>query len=409
MKKSIFRFAALSLIAASACVSCLEDMVGKEDMEGMIGSEGSIDGSEVPEGGSEGNTNAGKLTAGEWRDLDNWNFWSGLMLNQDSAQSYSEYNSYWQFYTGNRVAVKAVSSTGKPVVGAYIVLKKGNEVIWETRTDNRGRAECWVNLFTGQQIPEEELSISIDGVDMSGRIRVMDWKTDRFLDGQSDDQILFNEYLVNQRPESNDVDIAFIVDATGSMSDEISFLKSDLVDIIGKVGNGSSRNIRTAALMYRDEGDDYVTRVSNFADVKSTSNFISEQNAAGGGDYPEAVHTALEKALQSLSWNDDAHTRLAFMLLDAPAHHNDEVIASLHKQIASFAKAGIRIIPVAASGVDKATEFMLRYFAIATDGTYTFLTNHSGIGGDHIVPTIGDYKVEQLNELIVRLITEFIE
>jgi hypothetical protein len=52
---------------------------------------------------------------------------------------------------------------------------------------------------------------------------------------------------------------------------------------------------------------------------------------------------------------------------------------------------------------------MLRFFAIATGGTYTFLTNHSGVGNEHIEATVGDYKVEQLNDLIIRLIGQYTE
>ena len=56
------------------------------------------------------------------------------------------------------------------------------------------------------------------------------------------------------------------------------------------------------------------------------------------------------------------------------------------------------------SGVDQPTEFLLRSLAIATGGTYTFLTNDSGIGGDHTEPTIGTFEVELLNDLLVRVI-----
>ena len=96
--------------------------------------------------------------------------------------------------------------------------------------------------------------------------------------------------------------------------------------------------------------------------------------------------------------------RVAFLLLDAPAHHNQTVIASLQKSIETYARLGIRIIPIAASGADKNTEFMLRFFDILTGGTYTFLTDDSGVGESHIAASVGDYEVEQLNELIVRLI-----
>ena len=206
-------------------------------------------------------------------------------------------------------------------------------------------------------------------------------------------------------------DIAFVVDATGSMGDEIGFLKSDLLDILGRATDRHpDLAMRTAALFYRDEGDDYLTRHSDFsANASATINFIQKQQADGGGDYPEAVHTALERMLQDLSWDESARTRLAFLILDAPAHHETHVISSLQKSVTACARQGIRLVPVAASGVDKNTEFMLRFFAITTGGTYVFLTNDSGVGNDHIEATVGDYEVEQLNELMIRLIDYYTE
>ena len=73
------------------------------------------------------------------------------------------------------------------------------------------------------------------------------------------------------------------------------------------------------------------------------------------------------------------------------------------------AKQGIRLIPVAASGVDKDTEFMLRFFASSTGGTYVFLTDDSGVGNSHIAASVGDYEVEKLNELLIRLIEYYTE
>ncbi len=35
------------------------------------------------------------------------------------------------------------------------------------------------------------------------------------------------------------------------------------------------------------------------------------------------------------------------------------------------------------------------------------LTNDSGVGNAHIEPTTGDYEVEKLNELIIRLIKKY--
>ena len=49
----------------------------------------------------------------------------------------------------------------------------------------------------------------------------------------------------------------------------------------------------------------------------------------------------------------------------------------------------------------------MRSMALISNGTYTFLTNHSGIGGSHIEPSTDTYEVEKLNDLMVRLIKSF--
>ncbi|MEF9479208.1 hypothetical protein OWR28_17025 [Chryseobacterium sp. 1B4] len=48
----------------------------------------------------------------------------------------------------------------------------------------------------------------------------------------------------------------------------------------------------------------------------------------------------------------------------------------------------------------------MRTFALLTNGTYTFLTDDSGIGNSHIKPTIDSYEVEKLNDLLLRLILQ---
>ena len=74
-----------------------------------------------------------------------------------------------------------------------------------------------------------------------------------------------------------------------------------------------------------------------------------------------------------------------------------------------YAANGIKIIPVAASGIDRNTEALLRLMAIFTDGTYVFITDDSGVGNHHITPSVGEYQVESLNGLIVRLINKYSE
>jgi len=54
-------------------------------------------------------------------------------------------------------------------------------------------------------------------------------------------------------------------------------------------------------------------------------------------------------------------------------------------------------------------EYLMRSIALATNGTYAFLTDHSGIGNKHTAPSTDKYKVETLNELLLRLISQFLD
>ncbi len=82
---------------------------------------------------------------------------------------------------------------------------------------------------------------------------------------------------------------------------------------------------------------------------------------------------------------------------------------NIQNTIALASKKGIKIIPITASGIDKETEFLMRFMSILTNGTYVFITNDSGIGNEHLEASVGDYQVEHLNDLITRLIKEYSE
>ena len=407
MKKLLFLFCA----AAMFCACAMKDSRFDGDVVAPEGDEGYWADGEGGAGGGEGNgegngqSSAGKVTAAEWRDLDNWLFWSQLMTAplQDSLGSvdYTGHSAYWGFYTNNRVAVRVRDAANVPQRDVPVQIKNGDAILYEGRTDNHGETNLFIGLLQKQEnVDASALTLVVNGAAVDQTVLVTKWG----------EEPKWNECTASVTA-TRDIDIAFIVDATGSMMDEIRFLKDDLLDIISKVSTGhADANIRTAALFYRDEGDDYLTRVSDFStSISTTSSFISQQSADGGGDYPEAVHTALATGLQSLSWREGNSIRLAFMLLDAPPHHEDNVLASLHQTVPQYAKKGIRIIPVAASGVDKQTEFFLRFTAIATDATYVFITNDSGIGLDHIAATVGDHQIELLNDLIVRLVNRYLE
>ena len=353
-------------------------------------------------GGSQGRPGgkAGVLTAGEWNDLAHWDFWSGLMGSQD----FGGMSEYWRMFTPRRVAVRVADAAGKRLPALRITLEQNQKVLWSTLTDNQGEADLWVDPFHAQA-GTDNLVLTIDGKPQASAPKLSPWNVQ-----QEDAEVNF--YLLDKADAAEKrADIAFIVDATGSMSDEIDFLKKDLVDILDRAKSGIGEiGLRTATVFYRDTEDEYVTKFSPFTDdYRKTIQYISMQRADGGGDLPEAVHTALEAGLQNLAWNTSARARIAFLVLDAPAHQDHQgVVESLQASVREYAKQGVKLIPVFCSSPSKECEFMCRFFAILTGGTYVFLTDDSGVGGDHIEASVGDFQVEPLNDLLVRLIAKYI-
>jgi len=336
----------------------------------------------------------GVLTAGELNDYGKWQLWQDITKNE-----LRQWQQQWQISPIERYAVQLVNDAGFPVIDATVRLRdeQGN-LLWETRTDNTGKGELWRNLFAGAASGK---AAAIDAV-VDGQPYALRNPTP-FAAG-------INTLKVNQPCRTPaPVDIAFVVDATGSMGDEIEFLKAELNDVIGKAkGALPGTAIRLGSVFYRDRGDAYVTRKNDFStDIAGTVNFIKAQSADGGGDFPEAVEQALHVAVNELTWSKEARARLLFLVLDAPPHQNPEVIKALQRLTRQAAAAGIRIIPVTASGIDKSTEYLMRSLALGTNGTYVFLTDDSGVGHAHIKPTTDTFEVELLNGLLTRLITRF--
>lgn len=336
---------------------------------------------------------AGQLTAGELHDFSKWELW------QDIAESDLEaYQKAWKINPKHRYAVQLLGEEDKPLVNIKVQLKDGSRTIWESFTDNTGKAELWANLFDTQQMGNT-LSIHAE---VAGKSYPFKGAT-TFHQG-------INMLKVPAYCDLNDaVDIAFMVDATGSMGDEIHYLQAELADVIDKVKDTlPGLSLRTGSIFYRDKGEQYLTRTSPLqSDLKPTLDFIKKQSAGGGGDYPEAVEEGLERALKELDWNPKARARLLFMVLDAPPHQDDSTVTKMTKLTQLAAAKGIRIIPVVASGINKSAEYLFRSIALATNGTYVFLTDDSGIGNPHIKPTTDEWTVEKLNDLMVRLVYQF--
>jgi len=120
------------------------------------------------------------------------------------------------------------------------------------------------------------------------------------------------------------MDVAFVVDTTGSMKDDIRAVKDSLSEIVNHItGRTKDLEIRFGVVSYRDhppQDKSYVTKVFDFADdVKRVKKIIADLRPSEGGDTPEAVADGLYDARTKLSWEKDSY-KVMLLVGDAPPH-----------------------------------------------------------------------------------------
>lgn len=185
------------------------------------------------------------------------------------------------------------------------------------------------------------------------------------------------------------MDLAFCIDTTGSMQNEIDMVKTKTKELVAKLSTGKPAPIvRVGLVAYRDRGDEYVTKVFPFSDnIDQVVKDISSLKAAGGGDGPESVNEGLHVALHSLDWSDNKDTaKLLFLIGDAGPHDypndykwDDESKKAIGRgiQINTIACSGLESYP-GMNGVD-----VFKQIAKLTDGKYDTLAYRSEIVDAH--------------------------
>lgn len=206
------------------------------------------------------------------------------------------------------------------------------------------------------------------------------------------------------------LDVHFVLDATGSMGDEIARLRENMTTIAQQIDAlPSAPDVRFGMTVYRDEGDTFVTRTFDLtADLDSFLDALADVQAEGGGDYPEAMDEALADALDKPAWRRDGAVELMFVIADAPPQVNRQVDHPYTDTAIAAAEAGVKIFPVAASGTDDQAEYVMRDLAFMTGGRFVFLSY--GVGGaatgDQTDIGADDYDELPLDQLVVRLVQD---
>lgn len=207
------------------------------------------------------------------------------------------------------------------------------------------------------------------------------------------------------------LDLVFMIDATGSMGDEIAKLKRSMRAMAEQIAQLPGRpDICWGLVAYRDRGDAFLTRTHDFTnDLAAFQQVLARVEADGGGDTPEALNEALHEVVHGLAWRRQA-ARLVVMVADAPPHLDYGGPQYDRDMQAALAK-GIKLFAVGASGLDPIGEYVFRQLAQYTAGRFVFLTyrdaSDPGSGpGTETVHDVKQYSVQTLDKLVVRLVAD---
>lgn len=332
------------------------------------------------------------LTAGRWNDLDNWGFFTNLV--NSGTISFPSFG----LNPCNMLEVTLTNSGGVPLQGKLVeLITADGDKVWSTYSDKDGKAHLFnydkhtkmkVLAYENEKDYEEKI---VDASNNSGQ-----------QGGNVDSSRKIEIELDGESIKNDSMQIMFIVDTTGSMGDELTFLQKDFSSIMNEVGTDS---IEYSVNFYRDAGDDYVTKCNSFSsDTAEIQSALNAEAADGGGDTPEAVAEILNETMNSTEWMGGA-TKLAFMIFDAPPH--DDKNTEIEASIKTAASKGIHLIPIVSSNSERETELFGRALAIMTNGEYVFLTDDSGVGDSHLEPIIGDYEVQKLHDIVIDIINKY--
>ena len=136
------------------------------------------------------------------------------------------------------------------------------------------------------------------------------------------------------------LDLAFVIDTTGSMGDDIYQVKRDMSNYLDDLRENGLVNYRIAIVDYRDFASrsevsaDYPYNVHlDFTnDYDTIIDSINSLDLGDGGDYEETVCSALIDGLSELSWRSESG-KAAILMGDAPAL-DPEAITNYTKDMA---------------------------------------------------------------------------
>jgi Mg-chelatase subunit ChlD len=198
------------------------------------------------------------------------------------------------------------------------------------------------------------------------------------------------------RPRGPAVEVVFVLDTTGSMSNLLEGAKQKIWSIANHIASGRPTPlVRIGLVAYRDRGDAYVTcRFDLTEDLDAVYSALRGYRAGGGGDGPESVNQALHEAVTCIRWSKDASTlRMIYLVGDAPPHMDYANEVQYPKTCRTAVAAGI-LINTVQCGTWGETRTVWQTIARSAEGTYLAIGQG---GGMTMVSTPFDKKLAEVS------------
>lgn len=339
------------------------------------------------------------LKAGEIDDNAEWDDY--LLYRRESLENFGDWIN--DVDVSGRHIITVNDANGLPILGATVTITTDDTLISRTRTYANGQT-----LFLPYANPDVAndgpymVTVEKDNVtetyDMSIVSTGPNW-----------------EFTLDTQPsrETVKLDVMFLLDATGSMADEIAQLQENILSISQQIDDMGDVDVRYGLVHYRDREDAYITQVHDFTpNVADFQTELNQVRADGGGDTPESLNAGLHDALQEVEWRGDDTIKLVFLVADAPPHLDYPDDYDYADEMLYAAQKGIKVHPIASSGLDPVGEYIFRQIGQTTMGRFIFLTYAGGTPGEageerpDLEASEQDYTVDFLDGLVVHLVEE---
>ncbi len=194
----------------------------------------------------------------------------------------------------------------------------------------------------------------------------------------------------------NAVDLAFIVDTTGSMGGLIAAAQNQMIALLEELTQAAQIDLRLGIVEYRDHPpqDKMVYRTHAFtSQLQQAQQTIRELTAQGGGDAPEAVLDGVVAACRELRWRKHAR-RLAVLVGDAPPHG----VGAGGDSFANGCPCGETIESITCLAEN--TQVTIHALGLTAAATTSFTAISSLTGGKFFAATQANEAIQHLSTLL---------